>query len=97
MSMKAAREEYTKQRKAIQGYGAGPCEYCGHPDNKHDFLITEEIEEHRKKGSHVSICEAEGSSVMLEMGIGRLLGWRCYIHAPPEDPCDDDFMEGISA
>jgi hypothetical protein len=62
-----------------------PCPECGEHYDDHLHLDDAEIEEAKKDGYTVSICGVYPNSKHF-----------VSLQAPPEDPCDSDFMEDIS-
>ena len=109
MSLDEAKRLYAEKREALKYEDGKPCKHCGQPSAEHVYLSLEEIEKYRRMGSPVTLCEEDkaGSpnglpverpenSAWLRV-IGKHLGLRCYIHPPPGDPCDEDFMEEISS
>lgn len=63
-----------------------PCPECGGHYKDHFHLDDAEIEKAKKDGYTVSICGVYPNSKHF-----------VSLQAPPEDPCDSDFMEDISS
>lgn len=69
-----------------------PCKVCGQVYSEHDYLLDHEIAEAKSLGYIVTICETGE-----ERGAGPGSTSFTFIVRPPENPCDVDYMEGVSS
>jgi hypothetical protein len=76
-----------------------PCKHCGRHYNDHANMSEEEMEDARKQGCIVDVCEARRRWTFdgTEEGESRedTTYW-CVIIPLPDDPCDVDYLKEIS-
>ncbi len=75
-----------------------PCKHCGGHYDNHCNLSEAEIWDARDQGCVVNICETRRRWTYTddnEEGVEEKVFF-CLVVTPPEDPCDEDFMEEIS-
>ncbi len=93
--VEASHEEYAKvfniaRREEIRTQPASQlnCDECGHTIRDHRWITEEGFEELDNQ----VVCES------LPYGDGEDYIYLVYIPpTPPEDPCDEEYMEGISS
>ena len=97
MSLADIKEKYHAKMEELRhdpGSGfwdGGPCQKCGGDGSQHDFFFEGELQEYRDKGYTVMICDTNEGGVWPE-GIMWV-----NLTPPPENPCNEDFMEDISS
>ena len=85
--------------KQLACYDSSPCAWCGTPNNEHSHLYGKEIEQKRKLGNTILICEGPnfpvGDENLLEI---TWLMFRCVVTpaSAPENSCDEDYLRSIS-
>lgn len=66
------------------------CDSCGRPMHCHDIISRSEVEHIWAHGMVLTICNPNYEH-------GKVLIVTIGSEANPEDPCDNDFMEGIES
>ena len=93
-SLEEFKSSYLKKMRKIRDFvnGETPCESCGHYYDDHDHMTAKDIALAEKNGCVVKICE-DGPEKTLDCPEVSLV----IVTLPPESPCDEEFMEGISS
>jgi hypothetical protein len=64
-----------------------PCKFCGNPGKEHIYLTSKDLIRYELEDYDIKVCVRYDDETII-----------CLVDPPPpEDPCDDDFMEEISS